>query len=79
MLIGVDVKTGPSSRLTPEQAYVYLHAMVGAGVVSPDTKINSLGLPAGERLPEFPIIILYAPGPGQPKQFILPTPDQELR
>ena len=79
VLIGVDVKTGPSSRLTPEQAFVYLHAMAGAGVVSPDGKLNLLGLPVGEPLPAFPIIIVYVPGPGEQKQFILPTPEPETR
>ena len=79
VLIGVDVKTGPSSRLTPEQAFIYLHAMVGAGVVSPDGKISLLGLPQGEPLPAFPIIIVYVSGPGQPKRFFLPTPEPETK
>ena len=69
----------PLFELTPEQAFVYLHAMVGSGVVSPDGKINLLGLPQGEPLPAFPIIIVYVSGPGQPKRFILPTPEPETK
>jgi hypothetical protein len=79
VLIGVDVKTGPSSRLTEEQAFVYPHAMGGAGVVSPDPKISTLGLPPGGLLPPFPIIIVYVSGPGQPKEFFLPIPELETK
>jgi hypothetical protein len=79
LLIGVDVKTGPNSRPTPEQAFLYPHAIGGAGVISPDSKINLLGLPPNAPLPAFPIIIVYVSGPGQPKEFFLPTPEPSTK
>ncbi len=75
ILMGVDVKTGLDPGFTPEQAIVYPHAMAGAGVTSPDSKINLLGLPPDTPLPPFPIFIVYVPGPGELKRFFELKPE----
>lgn len=66
VLAGIETKTGDNPTLTPDQAFIYAHTIVGAGVTSPDSKINALGLPPNAPLPPIPIFILYAAGPDQP-------------
>jgi len=75
MLMGVDMKTGGDPTLTPEQQFVYSHAIVGAGVISPDSKVNLLSLPVNAPLPAFPIFIVWIPGPGELKRYLWPKLD----
>jgi hypothetical protein len=72
LLLGTDVKTGDNPSFTPEQAFVYSHALIGAGVTSPDSKISELGFPRDSRLPPFPIFVVYVKGPGEQKHFFAP-------
>ena len=69
VLAGIETKTGDNPTLTPDQAFIYAHTIVGAGVTSPDSKINALGLPPNAPLPPIPIFILYAAGPDQPYRY----------
>lgn len=66
LLYGIDVKTGPNSRFTPQQEIVYPHALVGGMVVAPDLRISALGLIPGKPLPPIDIHEVYADGPGAP-------------
>lgn len=52
--------------------FVYPHVIGGAGVTSPDAKIDNVGLLPNTALPAFPIIILYAEGPSLPYHFLVP-------
>ena len=72
-LFGIDVKTGLNPTFTPGQQVVYPHAIGGAGVISFDSKIRNLKLIPGERLPAFPISVVYANGPGEPLE-VVPLP-----
>jgi hypothetical protein len=69
------MKTGGDPTLTPEQQFVYSHAIVGAGVISPDSKVNLLSLPVNAPLPAFPIFIVWIPGPGELKRYLWPKLD----
>jgi hypothetical protein len=66
LLYGIDVKTGENPTFTPQQMIVYPHAIGGAGVLSFDAKILSLGLTPGRPLPAFAIDAVYTRGYGQP-------------
>ena len=70
-LIGVEVKTGDDPKLTLDQVAVYSHSLLG-GLLSPDSKISQLGFSPDKLLPPFPILIVYAQGPGAPKRFFGP-------
>jgi len=72
-LLGVEVKTGDNPSFTPEQAFVYSHALIGAGVTSPDSKIAGLGLSPNSPLQAFPVIVLYSQGRGQQKRYWIPS------
>jgi hypothetical protein len=72
ILIGVEIKTGDDPTFTDQQMLVYPHAIGGAGVTSPDAKIAKVGLLPDTELPAFPIVILYAEGPGLPYRFWAP-------
>ena len=63
-LLGIEVKTGENPTYATEQMIVYPHAVGGVGVISPDSKVRSLGLEPGKPLPAIEITTLYAQGPG---------------
>jgi hypothetical protein len=69
LLAGIEIKTGADPMLSLEQAFVYGHAIAGAGVSSPDGKIAALSQTQNARLPAMPIFVLYAPGPSKPYKF----------
>ena len=68
-LYGIEIKTGDDPPFTPGQMVVYPHAVGGAGVFSPNSRVSSLGLTPFIPLPAFPITAIYAPAPGAPYQF----------
>jgi hypothetical protein len=72
--IGVEVKTGDDPVLSPNQALVYGHAVLGAGVTSADSKLASLGIPISAPLPAFPIFVVWAPSEGRLKRYFKLSP-----
>ena len=75
ILIGLEIKTGDDPTFTDQQMIVYPHAIAGAGVMSPDSKVTAVGRLPNTELPPFPIIIMYAEAPGLPYRFWLPNPE----
>jgi len=64
----VEVKTGPRSRLSTAQEWVYPGFVHGAIVSSPDPKIALFGFSVGEPLPPRPVTIWYERDPAaEPK------------
>ena len=74
-IMGVEVKTGVDPYLSPSQAVVYSHAVLGAGVMTDDPKVDEIGIARGIPLPAFPIVSVWAPSPGEPKRFFLLRPE----
>ena len=75
-LLGMEIKTGENPTYTLEQAIVYPHAMMGAGVTSPDAKIIRFRLAPGTLLPPIPILLIRASKPGEAYRFFKLTPEE---
>jgi|GEM_PF-1858436 len=76
VLMGIEIKTGDDPTFTPEQAIVYSHAILGAGVMYSGARGDEIGLTSGARLPAVPILVIYAPKPGADYRFFVPKPEQ---
>jgi len=63
-LRGIEIKTGDAPDFTPRQAIVYYHAVTSDVVVSPDQKIQRLGLTPGAPIERFKIDVIFADRPG---------------
>jgi len=61
--------------LSSVQAFVYGHAVLGAGVTSPDTKIAELGLSPNSPLPPIPFFVIYSEGPDLPYRYYQLRPE----
>lgn len=60
----MEVKTGPGSSLTPNQAIVYQMLPVGGYVTATKNGLEALGLASGQPLPPLRLFIVYSSGPG---------------
>jgi hypothetical protein len=72
-LFGIEVKTGQNPRFTPGQLAVYPHLRSGGILVSPDRKINGLGLATGVPFPSIEGVMLYQSSANSPP-FYMPIP-----
>lgn len=72
---GAEIKTGNDPRLLLAQSFVDTHAILGAGVTSPDVKIGQLGLARNVPLPAIPIWVVWVRAPGEQKRYLLARAD----
>jgi hypothetical protein len=63
----IEVKTGPRSRLSEAQEWVYPGLVHGEIVSAPDPKIVLFGYQPGQPLPPVPVMIWYERDPGTPR------------
>jgi hypothetical protein len=61
----VEVKTGPRSGFTPNQATVYQLLPIGGHVTATKSGLEAVGLESGQPLPPIRLLIIYSAGPGQ--------------